>query len=63
VAADVNFADPEFEPTDEQLHELSREAFAEVAHNHTRALAQLREEIEALRAQRLTDTKPQTGTG
>jgi hypothetical protein len=63
VAADVNFANPEFEPTDEQLHQLSREAFADVPRNHARALARLREEIEALRAQRLTDAKRQTGTG
>ena len=27
----ANFADPDYEPTDEDLRELSREAFADVA--------------------------------
>jgi hypothetical protein len=49
----VNFADPEFEPTDEQLHQLSREAFADVARLHAEALVRLRQEIQVLRAQRL----------
>lgn len=30
MAARVDLADPEFEPTDEQLTELSRSAFADV---------------------------------
>ena len=48
--AGPGFADPEFEPTDEQLQDLSREAFADVAARHARALELLRERIAALRA-------------
>lgn len=47
----VNFGDPAFEPTDEQLRELAREAFAEVAENHRAALARLRVEIARLRVE------------
>lgn len=51
----INLADPSFEPTDEQLQELSRRAFAGVAAANARALAKLRAQIgnarqEALRA-------------
>jgi hypothetical protein len=51
----INLADPSFEPTDEQLQELSRRAFAGVATANAKALARLRVEIatarqEALRA-------------
>ncbi|MBX3466889.1 MAG: hypothetical protein KF878_08320 [Planctomycetes bacterium] len=48
-----NFGDAEFEPTDEQLQALTREAFAGVAEEHRRALARLRAEIEALRSEAL----------
>lgn len=53
----VNFADPEFEPTDEELEELSREAFSDVATRRERALEQLRERIAALRADILSRVK------
>lgn len=48
-----NFGDPEFEPTDEQLQALSREAFAGVAERQRSAMARLRAEIETLRAEAL----------
>lgn len=42
----INLADPDFEPTDEQLKELSRRAFAGVQASHEIAMAQLRAGIE-----------------
>jgi hypothetical protein len=48
-----NFGDADFEPTDEQLQALSREAFADVAELHGRALARLRAEIEVLKSEAL----------
>lgn len=45
-----NFADATFEPTDEQLEQLSREAFADVAKQHDEALARLRRHVAELRA-------------
>lgn len=48
-----NFGDSDFEPTDEQLQALSREAFADVAELNGRALARLRAEIEELRSEAL----------
>jgi hypothetical protein len=49
-----NLADPDFEPTDEQLQELVRRAFAGVSEANARALKALHERIavegaEALR--------------
>jgi hypothetical protein len=41
----INLADPDFEPTDEQLIELSKRAFADVKARHEAALAKLRAEI------------------
>lgn len=40
-----NLADPEFEPTDEQLQELAHRAFAGVAEAHARALKELHARI------------------
>ncbi|KAB2903388.1 MAG: hypothetical protein F9K40_07190 [Kofleriaceae bacterium] len=37
----VNLADPDFEPTDEQLQTLSKRAFADVARQHADALQRL----------------------
>ena len=37
----INLADPDFEPTDEQLMELSKRAFADVKERHETALARL----------------------
>ncbi|HWO22807.1 MAG TPA: hypothetical protein VNO30_28805 [Kofleriaceae bacterium] len=47
--ADINLADPEFEPTDEQLAELFKRAFADVGSKHRESLARLRAEIARLR--------------
>ena len=49
--ADVNLADPEFEPTDEQLAELFKRAFADVGSKHRESLAKLRAEIARLRVE------------
>jgi len=46
-----NLADPEYEPTDEDLQGLAREAFAHVRGAHERALSQLRDEIAVERAE------------
>lgn len=45
-----NLADPSYEPSDEELQELSRAAFADVATRRKAALARLRAEIRSLRA-------------
>lgn len=47
----TNFGDPSFEPTDEELAELMREAFADVPARSAAALSRIREEIEELRVQ------------
>jgi len=49
--ADANLADPEFEPSDEQLGELFRRAFSEVNSKHRESLARLRAEIARLRVE------------
>jgi cytochrome c-type biogenesis protein CcmH/NrfG len=41
-------ADPNYEPTDEELRELSREAFAGIGAQDDARLARLREEIKSL---------------
>jgi hypothetical protein len=43
----INLADPDFEPTDEQLQGLSKRAFANVGAKHDAVLAKLRAEIRA----------------
>jgi hypothetical protein len=50
VAA-INLADPAFEPTDEQLGELFKRAFADVESKHRESLARLRIEIARLRVE------------
>jgi len=58
----VNFGDPTFEPTDEQLQELSREAFVNIGTNMREALDRMRIEIARLRAEsaaRVLTTMPQ----
>ncbi|MBC7976657.1 MAG: hypothetical protein H7138_16915 [Myxococcales bacterium] len=47
----TNFGDPSFEPTDEELAELMREAFADVPARSAAALSRIRQEIEDLRVQ------------
>lgn len=48
----INLADPDFEPTDEQLQELSRRAFAGIREERARSLAEMHERI-ALESRRL----------
>lgn len=50
MSDNVNLADPNFEPTDEQLRELSREAFADVGARQRDALARLWRDVATLRA-------------
>lgn len=45
----VRLEDPDFEPTDEDLMELSRQAFAHVAAAHEESLRKMRAEIEEAR--------------
>jgi hypothetical protein len=52
----ARLADPDFEPTDEELRQLSRDAFSDVEQRHAKALERLHGRIaEARRAQQ---TKP-----
>ena len=51
LMAEVNLADPTFEPTDEQLGELFKRAFADVDRQHRESLARLRAEIARLRVE------------
>jgi hypothetical protein len=46
-------SDPEFEPSDEQLVALARDAFANVAQQRRAVLLELRSKIAALRAEAL----------
>lgn len=55
MPSEADFGDPEFEPTDEQLQALSREAFAEVGAKNVAALERLRAEVSELRARVLMD--------
>jgi hypothetical protein len=41
----INLADPSFEPTDQQLTELSSRAFSRTARSHELALEKLRADI------------------
>jgi len=43
----TRLADPNYEPTDEELRELSRAAFSDVAAKHRAALSRMRDEIAA----------------
>ena len=46
-----NLADPAYEPSDEELQQLARDAFADVAERNREAQRQLWEQIEALRTE------------
>ena len=46
----TDFGSSELEPSDDDLQELSHEAFADVAEQNQRALKKLRDEITKLRA-------------
>jgi hypothetical protein len=52
-----NFADPDYEPTDADLMELSAEAFAGVGKAHEAALVKMYAEIEVARKAALADLK------
>lgn len=54
MSSPTNFGDPTFEPSDEQLQDLSREAFADVGAKWQLARARLREEIARLRIEALS---------
>jgi hypothetical protein len=51
MIAPGNLADPDFEPSDEDLIGLSQRAFAGVREQHERVLEKLRAEIELARAE------------
>jgi hypothetical protein len=51
----TNFGDPSYEPTDEELAELMREAFADVPARNAAALDRLHQEIASLRVQAMAD--------
>ncbi|MCL2450376.1 MAG: hypothetical protein FWD17_15625 [Polyangiaceae bacterium] len=55
----INLADPDFEPTDEQLMELSKRAFAGVKERREVALARMRAEIAARSAEVLRQLEAQ----
>ncbi len=48
-----NLADPDFEPTDEQLLELSRRAFAHIREENELRLQKMRERIQKGRVELL----------
>jgi hypothetical protein len=50
VSDTINLADPDFEPTDEQLIGLSTRAFAGLREAHERQLEELRARIATARA-------------
>ncbi len=58
----INLADPDFEPSDEQLIELSRRAFGDVKARHEAALARLRAEIAARGKQLLRELEEREAT-
>ncbi|MBI3200717.1 MAG: hypothetical protein HYZ29_04170 [Myxococcales bacterium] len=63
--AHADFGDPSFEPTDEQLQLLAKEAFAGVGARHQAVLARLRDEVTRLRERvlaRLDDPESHTGS-
>jgi hypothetical protein len=51
VAKHGNLADPEYEPTDDELRELAHSAFADVAARNEQALRRVREEIATIHAE------------
>jgi hypothetical protein len=62
AGARANFGDLDFEPTDDQLHALSKEAFADVESRHHAALAALRARIAVLRSEVLEDLRVRKGS-
>lgn len=50
----INLADPDFEPTDEELQRLAHEAFADVAKRRAETAVHRRAHIEELRGRSLS---------
>jgi len=50
-----NFADPDYEPTDEDLLELTQEAFAGLAEERARSLREMNERIARAQREALRD--------
>jgi 4'-phosphopantetheinyl transferase EntD len=62
----IDLADPDFEPTDEQLQELSHRAFAGIKQARAESRAKLRAEIAAARVvarTALAARRPEPRTG
>jgi hypothetical protein len=57
----VNMADPSYEPSDDELRQLSREAFSGVPAANREAQAKLRREIRALREAPMPQPPVKTG--
>jgi hypothetical protein len=53
----IDLADPDFEPTDEQLEGLSKRAFAGVGEKYDAAFAKLNAEIQAQQIQVLKEVE------
>jgi hypothetical protein len=51
----INLADPDFEPTDEQLEGLMKRAFADVGARHREAMERMRARIASLREEAIRD--------
>ena len=56
----INLADPDFEPTDEQLQELMRSAFAHLVEEDELRLRLMRERIAAGRIELLKQLRTET---
>ncbi len=59
----INLADPDFEPSDEQLRALSRGAFADVREKNAEAAARLAAAIEERRRAVLVRIAPLLASG
>jgi hypothetical protein len=58
-----DLADPAFEPSDEELAELAKRAFAHVRQAHEDSLQKLRAEIAAARAAAMERLRLRKGAG
>jgi hypothetical protein len=58
MARQINLADPDYEPTDEELQKLSRDAFATIRQQRARIDAASRNRIADLRAEALRRLVP-----
>lgn len=60
---ELTLADPDFEPSDAQLKELSRRAFEGVAERRRAALARVHEEVATRREESLRDVRARLKAG